>query len=382
MSDQILAEKPAARPAILFYLLLVGVAAAAWCGVHLNSAGALLLAASLVLLAPLARAPQRSSVLVSLSMVLLGLALADWFTPFVFPPGPQTIFRTYASGYRSGVTEVGVLPSPGAYRSERHAADGTVIYDVTYTVGPDQLRVTPDNPAGPYRVNFFGCSFTYGEGLRDDETLPYYFSQAIRTAHVMNFGYHGRGANNALALLESNWDTTGDINFFLGAGFQVERGVCHPDWTVHSPRYELLSDGSLKRNGACGEPRGLSDRLLTSAYRYSNILAKVDNFLRSHISDDDVRLYLATLRRMASLSHARGQKFVVGYINDPNSQVGETSYPNNRIMKEIASFADDLIDMALPPDPRNNIGGDGHPSGYANQKRAAILAGHLAKYLP
>ena len=50
-----------------------------------------------------------------------------------------------------------------------------MLHNVTYTTESNGLRVAP-----PWRKNdlagtvlFFGCSFTFGEGLNDSETLPY-----------------------------------------------------------------------------------------------------------------------------------------------------------------------------------------------------------------
>jgi hypothetical protein len=58
---------------------------------------------------------------------------------------------------------------------------GKLIYDVTDTIDEKELRIAPPVQAvGPDgSVLFFGCSFTFGEGVRDREALPYSGGRAV-----------------------------------------------------------------------------------------------------------------------------------------------------------------------------------------------------------
>lgn len=53
--------------------------------------------------------------------------------------------------------------------------DEQLLYDVTYTIGDDGLRITPKYELIELNqcVVFFGGSFTFGEGLNDEESMPY-----------------------------------------------------------------------------------------------------------------------------------------------------------------------------------------------------------------
>ena len=363
-------------------VFLAAASIAVACGVRFTSAGALLWGLALLLMAAAATRKRTPSGMTAAALILLGLSFADWLTPILFKPGESSFDRIYADGYRANVSDIGAQPNPGTYPSSARASDGRLLYEIHYTIGPDQLRVTPDNPPGPHRVNFLGCSFTYGEGVNDNETLPYFVSRTMQDVHVVNFGFHGYGAHNTLALLESSRNTKGEINFFLGAGFHIERSACHPDWTASAPRYELQGDGSVTRNGKCGDTRGPLDQLKKTAIRYSNIAAAADRFSRTHIGDEDVRLYIAILRRAAELTHARGQKFVIGYITGSEPRLASTSYTDESIMAAFKTFADDVFDARLPRDSRNAIPLDGHPTAFANQKRAVMVAEHLRRFLP
>lgn len=79
------------------------------------------------------------------------------------------------------------------------------IYNVIYTNDKNGLRATPNNNLDSKQcLLLFGDSFTYGEGVNDDETLPFYINKkSKRQYRIYNFGFHGYGAHQALALLKS-----------------------------------------------------------------------------------------------------------------------------------------------------------------------------------
>ncbi|MBL7713911.1 MAG: hypothetical protein JNL01_00500 [Bdellovibrionales bacterium] len=57
--------------------------------------------------------------------------------------------------------------------------DGRILFDVKMKKGKDGFRITPSSGMGEpqYYALFFGCSFAFGEGVQDHQTLPYYFQQ-------------------------------------------------------------------------------------------------------------------------------------------------------------------------------------------------------------
>jgi hypothetical protein len=104
------------------------------------------------------------------------------------------------------MTDIGPQARPGAHRVRNLTLNGDVVYDVIY--------------------NFFGCSFTFGEGLNDGETLPHFAGRTLEGVTSKNFGFH-----QALAILQSKRDTSGNINFFLTAPWHAERSACLPEWS-------------------------------------------------------------------------------------------------------------------------------------------------------
>lgn len=79
------------------------------------------------------------------------------------------------------------------------------IYDVTCSVREDSFRYTKGNSLSKKTCVFLGCSFTFGDGLNDDETLPYYFSKLMNFQfNIINLGGLGNGANLAINILNND----------------------------------------------------------------------------------------------------------------------------------------------------------------------------------
>lgn len=144
------------------------------------------------------------------------------------------------------------------YRPARHAGsivsikmDGDkVVYDVTYTLLPSGWRTTPQHPNATEAVVFFGCSFTFGEGLNDKETFAYKVGEQLGDQYqVFNFGFHGYGPHHMLAMIENGYlddiakryDRT-TIFYTTIAGHEL-RSSGKSSWDQNGPRYELDNNG-------------------------------------------------------------------------------------------------------------------------------------------
>ena len=81
--------------------------------------------------------------------------------------------------------------------SERNAVD-EVIYDVEYIFNEEGMRQQYQNAGANKHALFFGDSLTFGEGLKDEETLPYLFQQYNDTYQSYNYGFLGQGPGHML----------------------------------------------------------------------------------------------------------------------------------------------------------------------------------------
>lgn len=323
----------------------------------------------------------------TLVSILGSLALAETVVPTLLPSAFSDGTRTeYAPAYWSR-GEIGNQANEGRHRTVKQADDGGLIYDVVYSIGRDHFRITPGNGSGPQRVNFLGCSVTFGEGLNDDQTLPYYFAQRQRGVEVQNFAFSGYGPQQALAILQSGRDTHGQVNFFLTAPWHALRSACKPLWTLGSPRYELGPGGAVRRAGSCGQAGSGVGAYVSRALVKSTLYRAVRDVLFSRVNDADIELHVALIREMVAVSHARGQKLVIGFVKADEGFFANTSYSNERIFSELARLADDAIDLTLAArfdavERRYYLHPlDRHPSAEANRERAKRVSSRLAVFL-
>jgi hypothetical protein len=128
--------------------------------------------------------------------------LAGWFAK----PEPQLVnFSISDPTYFKPHPILGVAPKKDVQvRATKRYGDKQV-YDVRYTIGTNGLRTGSQAGQGSTpSVLFFGCSFTFGEGVNDNETLPYQFEEKARGRFkAFNFGFHGYGPHHILAILEN-----------------------------------------------------------------------------------------------------------------------------------------------------------------------------------
>lgn len=316
-----------------------------------------------------------AAVLVSAILVAIGaaeIALRDG-------PAPEPAARfsaSYSGGRYFTRNDLGSAAKPGVHAIAKTAQDGTVIYDVKYSIGADGFRVTPfAAPPGARRINFFGCSYTFGEGLQDDQTLPYHVAK-LGGFDVRNFGFHGWGAQQALTILKSPRDTVGAINFYLAIPWQSERSACAVPWVAGSPRY-VLENGALRRDGVCGPGAGETG-MLARLFPASAVARRIDDHLNQRARRDRwMALYLALLVEMHEVSKRRSQELIVGFVrSDWLWDYG--SYSDDSLMAALRAKGVRVIDLSLTDaerrtDPKYKIPVDGHPSGSANEARARMI---------
>ena len=57
-------------------------------------------------------------------------------------------------------------------------------------------------------VIFTGCSFVFGEGVNDNQTLPYLYGKQNPAVRCYNYGFPGYGTQQMLAVLQQRGNFT------------------------------------------------------------------------------------------------------------------------------------------------------------------------------
>ncbi len=162
---------------------------------------------------------------------------------------------TYNSEYFTPDSITGYKAKPNVRVTSLKKNGDEIIYDVSYTSNDFGYRHTPNSsPDSKHCLLFFGDSFTIGEGVNDEQTLPYFLNQHTRFK-VFNFGFHGYGNHQALALLKSGevaritQGCEDYIAFYESLPGHIQRANGFSPWEdLNAPRFTLSGDILLWKN--------------------------------------------------------------------------------------------------------------------------------------
>jgi hypothetical protein len=314
------------------------------------------------------------------------LAVIELAFTILWRPEPPVTWEVGDHLRHVEVAGIGRVAQPGTYAVQRVSRDGETIYAATYTIGEDGFRVTPgDGQGGARRIDLFGGSFAFGQGLEDDETLAYYLGRALG-AETRNFGIVGGGPHEALAILESERDTQGAVNVLLTAAWHAQRIACMRPWSGGAPRFRLDRDGTLVRDGVCPEEDATP---LVRTLRHSEIFSVLERAYgvlgRESIASSLYTLYVAVIDRLAAVSRERGQALVIAYIG--TESLHGVPLDNAALIRRLEAGGAVVVDVSLAPSPGQLSADyyihelDNHPSALANEHRARLLAPVLESIL-
>lgn len=265
----------------------------------------------------------------------------------------------------------------------------TLIYQVRYTL-TNGYRFTPGAVTTQTKsLLVLGCSFVFGDGLNDAQTLPCYLNQATQGRYnVRNYGFSGYGPHQCLkiceeSILKNNQLPLNDSSLVLYEFIpeHLLRAAGKVDWDLYGPCYEV-ENGELVFKGSFNEQRFFKNNYVTKRLRgvwHSTYVYK--HFFAPQVEANDAERVLAIVTRMQQLLAARRVPLLVliGHSN--------TSYPyldvffkglQGRGIQHV--FADSLL-LAINKTPALYcIPGDGHPNALYNQELARALAEYLKKH--
>lgn len=249
------------------------------------------------------------------------------------------------------------------------------IYNITYKIDKNGLRITPNiNPNGSSYL-FYGGSFTYGEGLEANQTLPAQFAALTKGEHnIVNFGFEGYGPHQMLRNLELSTEDAyvkKDVKavFYQLIDHHTNRAAGKIAWGVNSPLYTIDDHNNLIHQGPIHSKFSLIP-LLKQSQIYHNILGPA---IGSNQADLD-RL-IAILRQSKSIISQKydAEFYVILWLSEHYPYMDEMK---SRLEKEFnVIWVPTLLPLAPTEDwsQKYSILGDGHPNAYAYQ----LIAEHL-----
>ena len=273
-------------------------------------------------------------------------------------------------------TFLGYQPKPGTH-NHVITSNGKTLINSTYTIGKDGFRVTPRESNNDYtkNINFFGGSYTFGWGLNDNETLPYFLQQNRQNWNVKNFAINGYGVHQMLAQIENDSKILKDINILITSNFHASRSSCKKDYSFGTPKYIIDDNYNLKRSGYCGNlflTKFQLPKIFGSIINRSEIKKLLDKvFIKSNdINSMDIDIYISIIKRIKELIDENNQEFFVGYIENSFNDLDKI------IFQEFKKKNIDYINLTLEPKKDYELY-DGHPNKEANIKRSLMILEYI-----
>jgi hypothetical protein len=254
-------------------------------------------------------------------------------------------------------------------------------YSFNVTHLPNTLRIT--HPIDGYlnkdkqkeEIWIFGCSFTHGWGLNDEETYPWLLQERFPEYEIVNFGVGGYGTIHSLIQFQEALEVkTPKLAVLAYASFHDKRNTFMRNrkkqvqltkqlGPVFQPYALLDSQGRLQYSFADVEYREFP------LMRYSALVHFIENLYndyeeiryRSHAVSE------ALVAEMEELAKKRGVKFVVAGINERPETSEMLAFAQSHGISNVNISVDlDVNENTLKPH-------DEHPSATANKKYADKL---------
>ena len=121
------------------------------------------------------------------------------------------------------------IPEKSVTAKEVISVEGETIYNVEYSLDEWRRRKTKSTNKKNKNVLIYGCSYVFGTGVRDDQTIPAYVADMLPEFNVYNYGVLGGSFTGMLDDIKTGHRLT-DIN--KNGGYLV-----YMFWYDHIPRH-------------------------------------------------------------------------------------------------------------------------------------------------
>jgi len=253
----------------------------------------------------------------------------------------------------------------------------------------DQLTVQVTHDDEGYRISepprdsilvrpeiwFFGCSFTHGYGVNDDEAYPWLIQKALPQYTIRNFATDGYGTYHAYLQLEQllkQGKTPAGVVLAYG-GFHDQRNVNDRHWKkalsgrdiaegIQFPYYRWTSEG--KTEAGIESPAYSGWPLM----RYSALVHYLESAFNRSESETmkPFEITKELIHKIHAMVEVKGAKFLVANIYQNQESTNMLNSLDEKI--ERMDISVDLEDESLRILPN-----DGHPNAKGHQSMADKL---------
>lgn len=348
--------------------------------------------------------PWEQALWINLAVLTFALGIGE---VYFWAQEPLERQMEYSEGFFSADEVLGYKPASGRTLSHRTSVHEEPLYQVDYTINADGLRISAptdiDMSSHHPCLVFFGDSYTFGEGIPDERTMPYQvwkkLSGQLRT---VNFGLLGYGPHQMLAALQhGHLESRGHCRplhvVYQAIPDHVSRAAGLEAWDFHGPRYVMSADGGVRQDGHFDDVphTALLDRLRTFHRQFpAQVKTALEQsalyrlLLRSHRSVDaqDVALFggiVGEVKQLIEKTYPGAQFHILFWDYDDDQQVVE------QIQRELAhrgvqvsAISDILPDFPAARSRYEISPYDRHPNSMAHETIADFVAQSLVQKSP
>ena len=292
---------------------------------------------------------------------------------------------------------LGYAPKKGIKIFEKKYYKDELVFDAKYSFDENGLRISPPFVESDVKgcILFFGCSFTYGQGVNDSETMPYQVGiKSHGKYHIYNFGVKGYGPHQMLSELEHNVvknivNSNGSTYaIYQAIPEHINRAAGLAFWDYYGPKYILGKNKEVRYAGNFDDYTVFPKKILkylNESLIYRNILGNA----RFFDDNKDIDLYegiVIAAKEIFEKQYPGGEFHIMFWDNI--SSAGEISQ-NLRWMKVLKFFSEKGLNIHLVskilPDYQNNRSKfrlspyDSHPSALAHKLIAEYVVQNILK---
>lgn len=261
--------------------------------------------------------------------------------------------------------------------------DGEVIFDSIMTIDHYSRRVSshPDKRLAKRFVLLSGCSFTFGQGLQDNQTVASFINEIDPTYRAFNYGIQATTINTALARLEDlvpeelEGLEQGDL-LYIHIPQHIERLVgTWPsfEWMRDTPYYRLTETGEILERTSFYQARPWRRWYLELVKRLSWLLPQ--NRIYPYVNSRDRDYFCRMVKAMRNVWQ---EKFPEGRFVFVFHPFAEDREETKQCLEQagIDYFDQRFAELTWHDGVIKN---DGHPNERANREFAEMILNYLEK---